>query len=317
MSHRELFLLTLVSRFAHSAALGLRMARPGFLVITLVGCLVGMASAAACGCGFSAARAAATLVLALLAHAGANMLNDHADALSGADAANVDGLFPFTGGSRLVQQGLVQAQDMRHLAIALLMVVVPGGLWLALHSGGGLVVLGLAGVLLGWAYSAPPLALMSRGVGELAVALAWGLVVVGADYVQRGQFFLIPSVAAVSYALLIANILIANGFPDACSDAQVGKRTLVVRLGPRTGALVYLALALLAHFWIAAMVWAVVLPVPTLWALASAPLTLAASALLLRHGNQPARLRPALVLGIAAAVVHGLGLALGFWLVRA
>lgn len=308
--------MSMVSRFARNAALGLRMARPGFLVITAVACLIGMASAAACGCGFSPTLAAATLVLALLAHAAANMLNDHEDARNGADAANVDGLFPFTGGSRLVQQGLVQAQDMRHLAIALLMVVVPGGLWLALHSGGGLIVLGLAGVLLGWAYSAPPLALMSRGVGELAVALAWGLVVVGADYVQRGQFFLIPSVAAVSYALLIANILIANGFPDARSDAQVGKRTLVVRLGPRTGALVYLMLALLAHLWVAALVWAVVLPVQTLWALASAPLALAASTLLLRHGQQPARLRPALVLGIAAAVVHGLGLALGFWWVR-
>ncbi len=292
------------------------MARPGFLVITLIACLVGMASAAACGCGFSPSRAAVTLALALMAHAAANMLNDHEDARNGADAANADGLFPFTGGSRLVQQGLVQAQDMRHLAMALLMVVVPGGLWLALQSGGGLVLLGLVGLLLGWAYSAPPLALMSRGVGELAVAMAWGLVVVGADYVQRGQFFLIPSVAAVSYALLIANILIANGLPDARSDAQVGKRTLAVRLGPRTGAVVYLALALLAHVWVAAMVWAVVLPVQTLWALASAPLALAAGVLLLRHGDQPARLRPALVLGIAAAVVHGLGLALGFWLVR-
>ena len=292
------------------------MARPGFLVITLIACLVGMASAAACGCGFSPSRAAVTLALALMAHAAANMLNDHEDARNGADAANADGLFPFTGGSRLVQQGLVQAQDMRHLAMALLMVVVPGGLWLALQSGGGLVLLGLVGLLLGWAYSAPPLALMSRGVGELAVAMAWGLVVVGADYVQRGQFFLIPSVAAVSYALLIANILIANGLPDARSDAQVGKRTLAVRLGPRTGAVVYLALALLAHVWVAAMVWAVVLPVQTLRALASAPLALAAGVLLLRHGDQPARLRPALVLGIAAAVVHGLGLALGFWLVR-
>ena len=307
---------SIVARFAHRAALGLRMARPGFLVITAVACFIGMASAAACGGGFAPGRAALTLALALLAHAAANMLNDHADAVSGADAANKDGLFPFTGGSRLVQQGVVQAQDMRCLAIALLMLVVPGGLWLAAHSGAGLVVLGLIGVLLGWAYSAPPLALMSRGLGELAVALAWGLVVVGADYVQRGQFFLLPSVAAVSYALLIANILIANGFPDARSDAQVGKRTLAVRLGARAGAWVYLALAVLAHGWIAVMVWALILPAPTLWALASAPLALAGGVQLLRHGDQPARLRPALVLGIAAAVVHGLGLTLGLWWVR-
>ena len=305
-----------VSRFSRSAALGLRMARPGFLVITAVACLVGMASAAYGG-GFSLPLAAATLGLALLAHAAANMLNDHADAVSGADAANVNGVFPFTGGSRLVQQGVVQAQDMRHLAIALLMLVVPGGLWLAVQSGAGLVLLGLMGVLLGWAYSAPPLALMSRGLGEIAVALAWALVVVGADYAQRGRFFVIPAVAALGYGLMIGNVLLANAFPDAAADASVGKRTLPVRLGLRRAAWLYLAVAAAAQAWVVGMVVAVVLPVPTLAALAAAPLSLAAGVLLLRRKNTPERLRPALVLGIAAALVYGLGLTWGFWMVRA
>ncbi|NUN62673.1 MAG: hypothetical protein HUU13_16715, partial [Burkholderiaceae bacterium] len=43
------------------------------------------------------------------------------------------------------------------------------------------------------------------------------------------------------------------------------------------------------------------------------PLSLAGGVQLLRHADSPARLRPALVLGIAAAVLHGLGLAAGFW----
>lgn len=61
---------------AHRLALGLRMARPGFLAITAVGCLVGMASAQAAG-GVDGARALFTLLLALMLHAAANMLNDH------------------------------------------------------------------------------------------------------------------------------------------------------------------------------------------------------------------------------------------------
>ena len=177
----------LLSRL-HRLALALRMARPGFLVITAVGCLIGVASAVSAGSGVSGLRALVTLVLALLAHAAANMLNDHADALNGADAANTQGLFPFTGGSRLVQSGAVPASAMLSLAQVLLALVAAGGLWLALYSGPALVLVGLAGGLLGWAYSMPPLALMSRGLGELAVGLAWGLVVVGADYVQRGHF---------------------------------------------------------------------------------------------------------------------------------
>lgn len=297
----------------HRFALGLRMARPGFLAITAVGCLVGIASAQAAG-GVDAARALLTLLLALMLHAAANMLNDHADALNGADEANTQGLFPFTGGSRLVQGGTVQARDMRKLALVLLALAVPGGLWLAWHSGPALLLVGLAGVWLGWAYSMPPLALMSRGLGELAVGLAWGLMVVGADYVQRGQFALAPLAAGGSYALLIANILIANGFPDAVPDAQVGKRTLVVRLGPVRAAWLYLALAALSQGGLAVLVVRGALPVATLWALAAMPLSLAAGALLLRHARSPDRLRPALVLGIAAALLHGLGLAAGFCL---
>ena len=124
--------------------LALRMSRPGFLVITAVGCLIGVASAASAGGGVSGPRAWVTLVLALLAHAAANMLNDHADALNGADAANTQGLFPFTGGSRLVQSGAVQASAMRTLAQVLLALVAAGGLWLALYSGPALVLVGLA-----------------------------------------------------------------------------------------------------------------------------------------------------------------------------
>lgn len=191
----------------------------------------------------------------------------------------------------------------------LLLLVVPAGLLLALHSGGGLVLIGAAGLFLAWAYSAPPLALMARGLGEVAVALAWWLVVLGADYVQRRQFFVIPAATAASFALLAANILLANGFPDAAADARVGKKTLVVRLGARRAAWAYLLIALLAHGWLALAVWLLIPPARALWGLASLPLSLAAGALLLRHAGQPQRLRPAIVLTIAAALVHALAIA--------
>ena len=49
------------------------------------------------------------------------------------------------------------------------------------------------------------------------LALAWALVVVGADHVQRGRFFLVPAAAALGYGLMIGNILLANAFPDAAA----------------------------------------------------------------------------------------------------
>jgi 1,4-dihydroxy-2-naphthoate octaprenyltransferase len=288
-----------------------QMTRPGFLVITAVACVLGTAVAAACGHGPHVWTALATLVLAVLMHAAANVLNDYHDALNGADEANTQGLFPFTGGARLIQNGHVSTQETHNLAKALIVFLIPCGLLLAVKTGGGLMVLGLAGLLLGWAYSAPPLALMKRGLGEATVALTWGLVVVGADYVQRKHFFVIPAAVAVSFALLVGNILVINGFPDAAADAQVGKHTLVVRLGARWAAWAYLAFALLAYAWLVAGVWLFIHPEPALWGLASVPLSLWAFLLLHKHADQPARLTSAIVMTIAAAVVHGLAMSAG------
>lgn len=288
-----------------------RMTRPAFLLLTVAACVLGMSFALACGCGFDPRKAAATLLLAVMAHAGANVLNDYHDARNGADAANQQGLFPFSGGSRLIQQGEVSVADTARWAAVLLLLLVPAGLLLAVYSGGGLLLIGAAGLGLAWAYSAPPLQLMSRGLGELTVAGAWWLVVLGSDYVQRRQFFVIPAVTAVSFALLTANILLINAIPDAGADARVGKNTLAVRLGARGTAWLYLWIALFAHGWLALSVLLLIPPQQALWGLASLPLSLAAAVLLLRHATQPQRLRPAIALTIGAAVLHALAMAAG------
>jgi len=293
-------------------ALLLRMTRPAFLLLTVVACALGTATAAACGCGLDVPLALGATLLAVLAHAAGNVLNDLHDARNGADAANGDGIFPFTGGSRLIQNGVVSERQTADLAKALLLFLVPAGLLLAVKAGGGVIALGITGLLLAWAYSAPPLRLMSRGLGELTVALAWFLVVAGADYVQRGRFFVIPASAAAGFALMVAALLVINGIPDAPADASVGKRTLAVRLGPVGAAALYGGLVVSAHLWLAASVWLLIPPVQALWGLVSLPFSLAALGWLLAHVHRPERLKPALALTVAATLLHGLGMAWGF-----
>jgi 1,4-dihydroxy-2-naphthoate octaprenyltransferase len=140
--------------------------------------------------------------------------------------------------------------------------------------------------------------------------------VVGADAVQRGSVFIVPVLISLSYGLLIANILLINGVPDAAADASVGKATLAVRAGPRGAALVYAVLALLAHGWLAWGVWHFLQPERALWGLLSAPLSGAAALLLWQRAATPERLRPALVLTILAACVHGLAMAAGLLSMR-
>jgi len=283
--------------------------RPAFLSVTFVACLLGLATAAFSGIAIDAALATATLVFALAAHAGANVINDYYDALSGCDDANSERQFPFTGGSRFIQNGVLSLRATGIFGHALLAAVIPAGLWLTAVTGSGLMLIGFAGLVVGWAYSAPPLKLQSRGLGELAITTGWLLVVVGSDYVQRRGFSFLPVAAGLGYALLVANLLYINQFPDVRADAGAGKNTLVVRLGVDRARWGYAAIALLAYGWLSIMVLLGNLPLPAALGLLPALATIAAGRRLWSAAAQPAELPPALKLTILAAVSHGLLLA--------
>lgn len=280
--------------------------RPSFLSVTLFGCLIGLGTAFVGGVALSAVKALVTLVFALIAHAGINVLNDYYDELNGTDRANAERVFPFTGGSRFIQNAVLTARETRAFGAALLGVVVAAGLWLASVSGPGLIGIGAAGLCIGWAYSAPPLALNSRGLGELCVALGFGLIVVGSDFVQRGSLSIVPATAAVPYALLVTNVLYINQFPDRRADELAGKRHWVVRLGADRASWGYLAIGLAAYGFLLAAAVAGYLPRLCLVALLTAALTFKAGADLLKFALQPQRLVVAIKLTIGAAILHGL-----------
>ena len=155
--------------FPNAFARYLAATRPAFLTVTFAGSLIGLGTAFADGVAIDWARALVTILFALVAHAGANVVNDYFDALNGTDALNTELLHPYTGGSRFIQNGYLSLAEMRRFGYLLLAAVIPGGLWLTLGSGPGLLAIGLAGLLVAWAYSAPPFKLMSRGMGELAI----------------------------------------------------------------------------------------------------------------------------------------------------
>ncbi|HEY6898913.1 MAG TPA: prenyltransferase [Rhodocyclaceae bacterium] len=288
----------------HQPALCLFLAtRPAFLSVTLAGVLLGLACAWRGGAALHAGNALLTLVFALVAHAAANVINDFHDAAN--DAANTERLYPFTGGSRFIQNGVLSAAAIGRFGYALLLLVIPAGLWIAAHSGVGLLPIGMAGLLLAWAYSAPPLKLASRGLGEFAVAGGWWLIVVGSDYVQRGSYSAMPLLAGLGYGLMVANLLYINQFPDAPADAAAGKRTLVVRLGRRRAAAGYGLIALLAALPLLAGVLLGLLPPAALVSLLALMPALQAFNQLRQNAEDVPRLLPAIKLTILAAHLYG------------
>jgi 1,4-dihydroxy-2-naphthoate octaprenyltransferase len=282
--------------------------RPAFLSVTLVGCLLGLASAKVGGAVLDPLKATLTVFFAMVAHAGVNVINDYYD--SGTDGLNTERLFPFTGGSRFIQNGVLSLSATGRFGYALLLSVIPAGLWLTLNSATGLMLIGLLGLLVGWAYSAPPLKLMSRGLGEWAVAAGFLLIVMGSDFVQRGEFSFLPVAAGLGYALLVANVLYINQFPDVKADGAAGKRTVIVRLGPLSARWGYALIAVLAHGWLIFQVGRHALPPIAAVAALTLMFSLKAARILMAHAAEPGELEPAIKLTILGANLHGAALAL-------
>ena len=188
-----------------------------------------------------------TLVGGAALHAGTNMINDYFDHLSGDDRVNKEFVAPFTGGSRLIQLGLVSPERMRNEGLFYLAFGSVIGIFLAWARTPWILALGIIGVFSSYLYVAPMASLAGMGLGELFVGLDFGvLMTLGAWAVQTRALAWEPVWASLPVAFLITAVLFINEFPDATADAQVGKRHWVVRLGrkkasPWYGALLFLA----------------------------------------------------------------------------
>jgi len=156
----------------------------------------------------------------------------------------------WAGGSRVLAEGrlsprvaLVAAGVLGSVALAAAVVLAfqvrPGPLTLPLL---------LTALVLALGYSAPPLRLHSRGVGEATVALVVpGLTPLVGYYLQVGRLDRLPLLMVVPLCCLQFAMLLAIEFPDAVGDALAGKRTLVVRLGGPRAARLYGTAVFLAY----------------------------------------------------------------------
>jgi 1,4-dihydroxy-2-naphthoate octaprenyltransferase len=250
----------------------LRATRLPFLTATFVPVLLGLVIAARHG-PFDWLVALLVVLGGSFAHLAVNMTNDIFDTLSGADAANVNPT-QFSGGSRVIHYGLVTLRGLvAWTAVLYLAAILLGLVILAIRPSWELLAIGAAGVVIGLAYTAPPLKLVYRGLGEIAVAIGFGpVMLLGAYVAETGRLAWEPFVASLPVAILIALILYVNEIPDRRGDAAAGKRTLVVRLSPEAVTALYLGAAVAAFALVIAGVAAGIMPWPTLLALAALPL---------------------------------------------
>ena len=196
-----------------------------------------------------------TILGILIAHLGINVFNDYFDVKDGTDEENAEYFQQVSGGSRAIELGLITLKGTKILAIILtLMALAIGGVILAFTEITSEVIqITLAGLFLGYFYTARPLRLVARrGLGEIAVFLAFGpLLTLGVGFAICDNNFIQNHclnclLLGIPLGLLTTNILFINEFPDMKSDAKTGKNHLVVTFGKKTSRWIYLLFLLLA-----------------------------------------------------------------------
>lgn len=242
-------------------------------------------------------------------HSGANLLNDYYDSF-GSDPINVH-VTPFSGGSRVIQDRGLSPDTVRFMSFICLGLGCICGLALIFLGRPWVAVLGTLGLLAGYLYSASPVQLMSAGLGEAAIFLAFGpLLTWGAYYVQTGSLKPVGLAVGLPLGFLITAILWINEFPDLKADAEAGKNHLVVRLGLQNSRRVYAALMLAPFASIIFLLEVFRLPDLLVAALAALPLAVQAIRTACRVPPTEAEFIPAQALTIQTHALVGLSMTL-------
>jgi 1,4-dihydroxy-2-naphthoate octaprenyltransferase len=215
--------------------------RPRTLGASLAPVLVGSAAA------LDAGRARLSIALlcagaALALQIATNLANDAFDFLRGIDGAER------IGPRRATQAGWLSARAVLTASGGAIAVAVACGAYLVWTGGLPILGIGLAAIAAALAYSGGPFPLASLGLGEAMAFLFFGvLAVCGTSYLHLGEVTRVSWLASLAVAALVTNLMVVNNLRDLMSDAQSGKRTLAVRIGPAATRGLFAALLALAY----------------------------------------------------------------------
>jgi 1,4-dihydroxy-2-naphthoate octaprenyltransferase len=203
----------------------------------------------------------------VLLHIGTNVTNEIYDVRKGVDTITSPRASHAILKGRLSER---EAFSIVGIAFALAAVI---GVWLIMERGWPILALGVAALLGGYGYTAPPFQYKYRAIGIPLVFLLMGpLMVVGGYYAVTGTFRWEALALSVPVGLLVAAILHGNEWRDISDDARMGMATFSIRYGRRAAYYVYITLVVGAYVALSLAVLFEVLPPASLLAMLSMPL---------------------------------------------
>lgn len=203
---------------------------------------------------------ALALVGIYLIEIGKNAINEFVDYVSGVDRyVTADKRNPFSGGKKTIVDGRLQLGEIFMIALLTLVAAFFIGVSIAVFREPAVFGLGMAGGVLAVFYSLPPFKLNYNGLGEAAVAVTFGPLILSGMYVMlTGELSWTIAAIGLPLAFIVANVLWINQFPDYEADIRGGKRNWLVRIGRGTGIKVYAILfagAYLSLIFLSLLTW--------------------------------------------------------------
>jgi 1,4-dihydroxy-2-naphthoate polyprenyltransferase len=203
----------------------LQGARLRTLPAAVVPVVVGAAAAMGATASIAWWKVVAALVVSLALQVGVNYANDYSDGIRGTDAVRV-------GPMRLVGSGAATPKAVKRAAIGAFGVAAVVGLVIAASTNWWILAVGGRCACRGVAVHRWSKPYGYMGLGEVFVFVFFGLVATaGTTYVAVGEITSASLVAGVGVGAVACALLVINNLRDRPGDAEVGKRTLAVRMG--------------------------------------------------------------------------------------
>ena len=240
----------------------------------------------------------AALLGALGLHIGTNVINEIYDVRHGIDSITSPRM------SMAILKGRISERDAFVVAWSGFILALLMGIFLVLHRGWPIVVLGLIGFVGGYFYTAPPFQYKYRALGLPLVFLLMGPLMVGGSYFAvTGTFDPNALIVSLPVGLLVTAILHGNEWRDVAEDTRHGFTTFSAQVGRETAAWVYVMLILGAYVAVGLAVMLGALPTLALLTLFSLPLV----AWILRDAERGAEghLRAIAMIDLMTARLHG------------
>jgi 1,4-dihydroxy-2-naphthoate octaprenyltransferase len=232
--------------------------RPWSFTMTFSSVSIGALLAALEG-RFSIALYLVTLGGMIAFHAATNVLNDFYDIKHGVDR---EGAPTTKYRPHPAAFGQLPLATVFYFALALYALALLAGVFVSYFSGIEVLLIVAAGIVGSVFYTAEPVVLKAKGLGEVVVFVMWGLLIpLGSFMVQTGFASVIPLAAALPIGTLVALVLLANNIRDITYDGSVNTRTVAVILGQQAAVRLYAALLVVTFAVVPLLILAGVLPV--------------------------------------------------------